>query len=56
MTTQHQPKLTTERADRIVILKFQCVDIYAAMKLYDQVCEGARSCPILRIDVEIAKG
>ena len=53
---KQQPRLTVELSGRKVTLEFECADHYAAMILYDQVCEGARSGPILRVDVEIANG
>lgn len=46
-------RLAVERVGRKVILEFECRDEYAAMRFYDQVCEGARKGPMLRVDVEI---
>ena len=51
-----QPRLAVELDGRKVTLEFECADHYAAMCLYDQVCEGARTGPMLRVDVEIANG
>lgn len=54
--TPRRPRLSVELSGRKVTLVFECADHYAAMLLYDQVCEGARTGPMLRVDVEIASG
>jgi hypothetical protein len=51
-----QPRLEVERDGWKVTLTFRCANSYDALRLYDQVLEGARSGPVLRIDVEIANG
>lgn len=52
----HKPRLAVERVGRRVILEIECADDYAAMKFYDEICEGGRCGPYLRIDIEIKNG
>lgn len=48
-------KLEVERDGWKVTLTFRCADHYAAMKLYDDVCAGARD-GFVMLDVETANG
>ena len=43
-------------SDAILVRPIARADYAQAMRLYDQVCEGARAGPMLRVDVEIANG
>jgi hypothetical protein len=49
--TTAKPQLEVERDGWKVTLTFRCADHYDAMKLYDDVCDGARH-GFLMLDVE----
>jgi len=50
-TAPPPPRLEVERDGWKVTLTFRCADHYAAMKLYDDVCSGARD-GLVMLDVE----
>jgi hypothetical protein len=51
-TTEPRPKLEIERDGWKVTLTLRFSDHYDAMKLYDEVCSGARN-GLLALDMEL---